>query len=55
MYLVAKPSEKINQGYPLSSITFIPEFNKYSIDLTEEEKNIKKYNGEVIDFIINNI
>lgn len=55
MYFVAEPSENINHGYPLSSITFVPEFNKYSIDLTEEEKNIKNYNGNVINFIIENI
>ena len=53
-YFVDTPSEKRNPGYPLDSISIIPEFNKYLVDLTEEEKNRyrKKDNiDEVIDFI----
>ena len=53
-YFVDTPSEKRNPGYPLDSISIIPEFNKYLVDLTEEEKNQyrKKDNiDDVVDFI----
>ena len=57
-YFVDKPSEKRNPGYPLDSISIIPEFNKYMLELTEEEKkkldNSKNDEG-VINFLINNI
>lgn len=57
-YFVDKPCDKRNPGYPLDSISIIPEFNKYMLDLTEEEKrkldNSKK-DEEVINFLINNI
>jgi len=58
MYLVDKVSEKRNEGYPLNSITIVPEYNKYLIDLTNEEKDeINKNCSEdgVIDFIVNNV
>lgn len=57
-YLVDTPSKKINVGYPLDSITIIPEFNKYLVDITEEDKkNIKREStiSKDIEFIINNI
>ncbi len=57
-YFVDKPAKKINPGYPLDSISIIPEFNKYLVDLSEEEKieYRKKDNiNEVLEFIINNI
>lgn len=53
-YFVDTPSENRNPGYPLDSISIIPEFNKYLVDLTEEEKNQyrKKDNiDDVVDFI----
>ena len=53
-YFVDTPSKKRNPGYPLDSISIIPEFNKYLVDLTEEEKNQyrKKDNiDDVVDFI----
>ena len=57
-YFVDKPCEKRNPGYPLDSISIIPEFNKYMLELTEEEKkkldNSKNDEG-VINFLINNI
>lgn len=58
MYLVDKVSEKRNEGYPLNSITIVPEFNKYLIDLSEEEREeLNKQCSEdgVIDFIVNSI
>ena len=57
-YFVDTPSKKRNPGYPLDSISIIPEFNKYLVDLTEEEKNQyrKKDNiDDVVDFIIKSI
>ena len=53
-YFVDTPSKNRNPGYPLDSISIIPEFNKYLVDLTEEEKNQyrKKDNiDDVVDFI----
>lgn len=57
-YFIDKPCQKRNPGYPLDSISIIPELNKYFLDLTEEEKKQKKDNktdNEVINFLINNI
>lgn len=57
-YFVDKPCKKRNQGYPLDSISIFPEFNKYLVELTEEDK--KQYKNKdnidnVIEFIIKNI
>ena len=57
-YFVDKPSEKRNPGYPLDSISIIPECNKYFVDLTNEDKiefNKNSKDDKVIDFIVNNI
>ncbi len=57
-YFVDKPCEKRNQGYPLDSISIVPEFNKYLVELTEEDKKQykKKDNiDNVIEFIIRNV
>ena len=57
-YFVDKPSDKRNPGYPLDSISIIPEYNKYLVELTDEEKkeyNEKTNDGQVIDFIVNSI
>ena len=53
-YFVDTPCEKRNPGYPLDSISVIPEFNKYLVELTDEEKkqgNSKYYENNVIEFI----
>lgn len=55
IYFVSEPSEKIDRGYPLSSITYYPDLKKYSIDLTEKEKENHNFKGHVIDFIIDNL
>ena len=58
MHLVDKISKKRNEGYPLNSITIVPEYNKYLIDLTDEEKEEINNNCSedgVIDFIVNNL
>ena len=57
-YLVDTPSEKRNPGYPLDSISIMPECNKYFVDLTQEDRNKDKQNyneDDVIDFIVNNV
>ena len=57
-YFVDKPCEKRNIGYPLDSISIIPEYNKYLAELTEEEKvdNSGKNNkDDVVDFIVSNL
>lgn len=57
-YFVDKPCEKRNQGYPLDSISIVPEFNKYLVELTEEDKkHYKKKDNidNVIEFIIKNV
>lgn len=57
-YFVDKPCERRNPGYPLDSISIMPECNKYFVDLTEEDKNKNKENykeDDVIEFIVNNV
>lgn len=56
-YFVDKPCKKRNPGYPLDSITIVPKFNKYLVELDEKEKATKDENKDdkVIDFIIQNI
>lgn len=57
-YFVDKPSEKINHGYPLDSISIMPECNKYLTELTEEDRNRNKRDykqDNVIEFIVKNI
>ena len=56
-YFVDKPCEKINRGYPLDSISIIPEFNKYLAELTDKEKEeYKKKDNieEVAKFVVEN-
>lgn len=57
-YLVDKPCEKRNPGYPLDSISVMPENNQYWLELTEEEKKESKEKSntdDVVEFIVNNI
>lgn len=57
-YLVDKPCKERNPGYPLDSISVMPENNKYWLELTDEEKIKSKEEDnkdKVVDFIINNI
>ena len=57
-YFVDKPCDKRNPGYPLDSITIIPEYNKYYLDLAKEEKEKYKQNtntNNAINFILQNI
>ena len=57
-YFVDKPCEKRNPGYPLDSISVMPENNKYWLELPKDykEEYNKKDNIEgVVEFIINNV
>ncbi len=57
-YLVDKPCEKRNPGYPLDSISVMPENNQYWLELTDEgKKNSKDKNNtdDVVEFMVNNI
>ncbi|MCI9177504.1 MAG: hypothetical protein HFJ28_02765 [Clostridia bacterium] len=57
-YFVDKPCEIRNQGYPLDSITIVPQFNKYLVELTQEDKKQyeqKNNKDNVVEFIVNNI
>ena len=57
-YLVDKPCERRNSGYPLDSMSIMPECNKYFVDLTEDDrnKNIENYKeDDVIKFVVNNL
>lgn len=54
-YLIDKASSKRNPGYPLDSITIIPEYNQYLVELTKEQIKEKDNKKEVIEFIINSI
>ena len=57
-YFVDKPCEKRNPGYPLDSISVMPESNKYWLEYPEEYR--KQYNEkdnveEVVQFIVNSV
>ena len=57
-YLVDKPCSKRNPGYPLDSISVMPENNKYWLELTEEEnKKYKEENNDdaVVEFIVSSM
>ena len=58
MYMVDTPSEKRNPGYPLDSITIVPRFNKYTVELTEKEKqerSLYESDDDAIEFIAKNV
>lgn len=57
-YFVDTPCNKRNPGYPLDSISIMPECNKYFVELTQEDRNKNKENyteDDVIEFMVNNI
>lgn len=57
-YLIDKPCKKRNPGYPLDSISVMPENNQYWLELTDEQKKKSKEQSNtdgVIEFIVNNI
>lgn len=57
-YFVETPCEIRNPGYPLDSITIVPKYNKYLVELTEEDRkadSVQSKDDGVIDFIIENL
>lgn len=58
LVFVSKASENRNPGYPLDSIAIVPKFNKYLVDLNEEERKENQkdaHTDEVIDFIVKSV
>ena len=56
--LIDKASEKRNLGYPLDSITIVPQYNKYLVELTKQEKDELNHNtgtDKVVEFIVNSL
>ena len=57
-YIVDKPCKKRTPGYPLDSISILPENQKYFSEQTEFDKdsiNEGYYTKKVIDFILQNV
>ena len=55
-YMVDKPSNKINPGYPLNTISINKKLNKYFTDITEEDKAmLQEDESDVVEFIENSI
>lgn len=48
-------SERRHKGFPLDSISITPEYNKYTIDLTDEENEmlLKKNREKMYNYVIN--
>ncbi len=55
-YIVSEPSNIINKGYPLNSISINKKLNKYFTDITREDKEtLKEDESDVIEFLCKNI
>ena len=55
-YMVDKPSDKINPGYPLNSISKYKKLAKYFTDVTDEDMKLLEVNeDDVVDFIASHI
>lgn len=55
-YIVDKPSNKVDPGYPLNSISVNKKLNKYFTDLTsDDQKYLATDESDVIDFIVNSL
>ena len=51
-YMVDRPSNKINLGYPLDTISVNKKLNKYFTDITEEDKALlQEDESDVVEFI----
>lgn len=51
-YIVNRPSNKINPGYPLNTISVNKKSNKYFTDLTSEDKlELKEDESDVVEFL----
>lgn len=55
-YMVDKPSNKINPGYPLNTISINKKLNKYFTDITEDDKKkFEEDESDVINFLCKNL
>ena len=55
-YMVDIPSNKINPGYPLNTISINKKLNKYFTDITEDDKVLlQEDESDVVEFIVNSI
>lgn len=55
-YMVDVPSDKVNPGYPLNTISINKKLNKYFTDITPEDKaNLQQDESDVVEFIVNSI
>lgn len=55
-YMVDTPSNKINPGYPLNTISINKKLNKHFTDITEEDKVLLQENeSDVVEFIANSL
>lgn len=51
-YIIDKPSNKINPGYPLNTISINKKLNKYFTDITDEDKvKIEEDEKDVVAFL----
>ena len=51
-YIVDKPSDKINPGYPLNTISINKKLNKYFTDMTDEDREeTNEDESDVVDFL----
>ena len=55
-YIIDKPLDKINPGYPLNSISINKKLNKYFTEMTEEDRNsVQEDESDVVEFIAKNV
>lgn len=51
-YIVDKPSDKIDPGYPLNTISINKKLNKYFTDMTKEDyDSVKEDESDVVEFL----
>lgn len=55
-YIVDKPSDKIDPGYPLNTISINKKLNKYFTDMTKEDRDtVKEDESNVVEFLCKNL
>ena len=55
-YMVDKPTNKMNPGYPLDTISINKKLNKYFTDITPEDKaKVQEDESDVVEFIVKSI
>ncbi len=55
-YMVDTPSDKVDPGYPLNSISVNKKLNKYFTDMTDEDKAlVAEDETDVVEFIYNSV